>query len=125
MEEARADYAESYATTHVWYRLGVKHFTRESGEEFYAVFIDNTVVFGINDHISRGVLEGVELLEWAISEAEEFVERVRDGTYRETILLLCQYFAQTKMSKNRTKGERAGQAGQLEGMCSILRQRSP
>ena len=86
MEEARADYAESYATTHVWYRLGVKHFTRESGEEFYAVFIDNTVVFGINDHISRGVLEGVELLEWAISEAEEFVERVRDGTYRETIL---------------------------------------
>ena len=39
--------------------------------------------------------------------------------------LLCQYFAQTKMSKNRTKGERAGQAGQLEGMCSILRQRSP
>ncbi len=30
-------------------------------------------------------------------------------------LLLCQYFAQTKMSKNRTKGERAGQAGQSEG----------
>ena len=86
IEEARVDYAGSYPTTHVWYRLGVKHFPRESGEEFYAVFFDNTVVFGINDHNSRGVLEGVELLEWAISEAEEFVERVRDGTYRKTIL---------------------------------------
>ena len=49
----------------------------------------------------------------------------REKNMTQEMLLLCQYFAQTKMSKNRTKGERAGQAGQLEGMCSILRQRSP
>ena len=82
IEEARNYYIGSYPTPKVWVRLSVKHFTRKPGDEFYAVFIDNNYVFGINDYNSRQILEGTDLLEWAISEAENVVEKVREGTYQ-------------------------------------------
>lgn len=86
LEEVKKEYSETYPTPRVWYRLALKHFTRNSGEEFYAVFVDYHVVFGINDYNSRGVREGTDLLEWAIAEAENVVEKVREGTYQEAVL---------------------------------------
>ena len=94
-EEARIDYAEMYPTPKVWYRLSVKHFSRKPDDEFYALFIDNNYIFGIGDCNSRQVLEGVDLLEWAISEAENVVTNVREETYKTAVLDTIPYTYRT------------------------------
>ena len=95
IEEAKNNYCEAYPKPKVWYKLAVKHFTRNSGEEFYALFIDHKYVFGVKDYNSREILEGTDLLEWAISEAENVVDKVREGTYRATVLEKIPYIYRT------------------------------
>ena len=83
---ARKDYTDAYPLPKVWYRVSIRHFTRNSGEVFYAFFVDNSYVFSINDINSKCKYEGTDLLDWAVSEAKAFVSEVRIGTYEKDIL---------------------------------------
>lgn len=83
---AKKDYQESYPFTNVWFRLSIKHFSRKSGEEFYALFIDKSYVLSVNDQNSKKCIDGTSILEWAIAEAEKVVEAIRNGTYETKIL---------------------------------------
>ena len=49
----------------------------------------------MKDYNSREVLEGTDLLEWSISEAENVVDKVREGTYRTTVLDKIPYLYRT------------------------------
>ena len=86
LNRAREDYRLAYPVTYTWYQLGIRHFSRSEDEEFYALFLDDSYVFGINDCNSRETIEGTDLLTWAISEAEAFVREVRAGTVEQNIL---------------------------------------
>lgn len=86
LQSAKEDYDDYYPLPKVWYRLSIKHFTRNPEEEFYAFFIYNNCVFTINDCNNNSVYDAEDLLEWAINEAEKFVGEVRSGTYKKTIL---------------------------------------
>lgn len=91
IRSARRDYADAYPTPKVWYRLSVKHFPRNASEEFYALFIDDSYVFSVNDTNSTREYEDTELLQWAIEEAERFVAEVRKGTCEKSILSKIPY----------------------------------
>ena len=86
LETAKDDYFSYYPLSKVWYRLSLKHFTRKTGEKFYAFFIDNNCVFTINDSNYNNVYDCVDLLEWAICEAETFVAEVRNGFCEKNVL---------------------------------------
>lgn len=86
IQSAREFYTDSYPTPKVWYQLSVKHFSRNPNDEFYALFIDNSYVFSINDTNSEQEYDDTDLLQWAIEEAEWFVEEVKNGTYEKNIL---------------------------------------
>ena len=90
-KSARREYADLYPTPKVWYRLSVKHFPRNANEEFYALFIDDSYVFSVNDINSTQEYEDTELLRWAIEEAERFVAEVRKETYEKNILSKIPY----------------------------------
>lgn len=86
LEASRKDYEDCYPYPKVWYQIGVKHFTRKPGEEFYAFFVDHQYIFSINDLQDAGAYEAEDLLDWAISEAKTFVDEVRKGTCEANIL---------------------------------------
>ena len=101
IESAKAEYAYDYPLPEVWYRLSVKHFTRSSGEAFYAFFIDYNLIFTINDCNQREEYDDEELLEWAIRESEAFIACVRNGTYVERILERIPYIYREGTIKRR------------------------
>ena len=81
--QVKKDYRDYFPTPFAWFRLGIKHFTRNTGEEFYGMFLNNSVVFTINDCNEHFEYNGTDLLNWAIGEAEKAVDAVRDGTYKD------------------------------------------
>ena len=91
LENAREEYQVSYPDTNVWFELADKHFTQNTGEEFYAVFVDHCYVFAVNDPNSKYLMDGSELLEWAIAGAEKTIELVKSGTYEKEVLRRIPY----------------------------------
>lgn len=85
LDRARDDYEESYPEPYVWFTLSTKHF-KDSRREFYALFIDNTYVFSINDCNSHQEYDDEDLLKWAINEAEATIQAVKSGTYQSLVL---------------------------------------
>ena len=86
LKRAKDDYQEAYPYTKEWFRLSVKHFTRNPNEEFYAVFINNDYVFSINDINNRMRYDGSDLIEWAIEESIKVIDAVKKGIYSSQIL---------------------------------------
>lgn len=81
LTRATEEYKESYPDPSVWFKLSVKHFTRDPGVEFYGVFIDNSYVLAVNDLNGSFEEDASDLIEWAIDESEKAVAAVKNGTY--------------------------------------------
>ena len=101
IESAKDEYSYYYPLPKVWYQLSVKHFARTPEEAFYALFVDNSCVFTINDCNRHEVYDGTDLLEWAIRESEAFVAHVRNGTYVENVLERIPYIYREGKIKRR------------------------
>lgn len=99
-DHAKKNYIEEYPSLHTWFKLGIKHFLRKGGEEFYALFINSHVLFTINDSNSRGELDGSDVLNWAIEEAQKVVDAVRAGTYKEILDSIPYCYRQGKIKRS-------------------------
>ena len=86
LDTAKKEFYDFYPLPEVWYQISVKHFERGPSDVFYALFIDNSFLFSIDEDYKKYDYEGVELLDWAISEAESFIIEVRNGTVKENVL---------------------------------------
>lgn len=86
INSAKEYYNDSYPYPKAWFRLSVKHFSRNPNEEFYGVFIDHNYVFSINDLNNHKRYDGSELFEWAINESLKVIDAVKNRTYVSQIL---------------------------------------